>query len=235
MFLFLLPAAFPTSPLKWERRTPRERSDRPSTCGRPSRRSPSRSDQSATRHETLWHAFKNTHIVEVGGLKFTLCSVVSRSGGAVLGDQERGEGGRHHDLLRLWFPWRQLSVRRRGRFPGSRLLPRRRHRRRHALWLGRALDARQRQPRRWDDQSFLHLVSLCSFDIRSSSEEREAFTTNQLFGSHLTNKVIFFSITWKYKSVHSNFSVFVCSFDRANANMLMLSSYNVHHISLLAC
>lgn len=36
-------AAYPTSLLKWERKTPRERSGRPSTCGRPSRRSPSRS------------------------------------------------------------------------------------------------------------------------------------------------------------------------------------------------
>lgn len=41
--LFLL-AAFLTSPLKWERRTPREQSDKPSMCGRPSLRSPSRSE-----------------------------------------------------------------------------------------------------------------------------------------------------------------------------------------------
>lgn len=42
VFFFL--AAYPTSPPKLERRTPRERFDKPSMCGRPSRRSPSRWD-----------------------------------------------------------------------------------------------------------------------------------------------------------------------------------------------
>ena len=53
---------------------------------------------------------------------------------------------RHHAVLRWGLPWRQHAIRRRGRLPGPCLLPRKRHRGRHALWSRRALDHREHRP-----------------------------------------------------------------------------------------
>ncbi len=105
-----------------------------------------------------------------------------RSGGPVLRDQEWREGGWHHDLLRLRFPWWQLSLWWRGRFPGPCLLPWRRHWRGHTLWLWWALDAGKRQPRWWAGWRVSAFESLCCSLVSQ--------TTEVLFGLNLFSLVM---------------------------------------------
>lgn len=84
------------------------------------------------------------------------------------------EGTWHHDLLRLWFPWWQLTVWWRGGIPGTRLLPWSRDGRRHSLWFRRAMDTWFRKLAGWVHCTLCVMLVYCV--LGHSQEEVEYFS-----------------------------------------------------------